>query len=137
MHLFYHLLCIIRILKYSIKYNLIFERSIHSSYVKNVELAERIERKMMKDLILYNRRYVLCSIGMSTEDVELDQPSLYCILKLHKLMGLMPNAPWNLFPIYKHQLYQRSKPGFKITVKLAFQGVMWIRCGFWKILKFC
>jgi len=57
---------------------------MHSSYVKNVELAERIERKMMKDLILYNHRSVLCSIGMSTEDVELDQPSLYCIPKLHK-----------------------------------------------------
>jgi hypothetical protein len=45
------------------------------------------------------------------------------------------NAQWNLFPNYLHLLYQRSKPGLRITAKLATKGVVWISCGFWKMLK--
>ena len=37
-----------------------------------------------KEKILDNHRSVLCSIGISTKDEELDQPSLYWIPKLHK-----------------------------------------------------
>ena len=41
-------------------------------------------RALTKEEILDNHRSVLCSIGISTKDEELDQPSLYWIPKLHK-----------------------------------------------------
>ena len=52
------------------------------------------------------------------------------------LMGL-PNAPQNLFSNYSHPFYQLSKPGFSDTVTLSTNGVVWMRCGFWKITKIC
>jgi hypothetical protein len=39
---------------------------------------------LTKEEILHNQRSVLCSIGISTKDEELDLPSLYLIPKLHK-----------------------------------------------------
>ena len=50
------------------------------------------------------------------------------------LLGL-PNAPRNRFQNYQHQFNKWSKSGFKVTVTLATQRVMWIRCRFWKFLK--
>jgi hypothetical protein len=66
-------------------------------------------------------------------EFELDLPSLYWIPKLFLtnnviLLGL-PNDPRNLFPNYSHPFDQRLKQGFRVTVSLATQGVMLIRCG--------
>ena len=36
----------------------------------------------------------------------------------------LPNAPRNLFSNYYHLFYQQSKPGFRVIVTLATQGVM-------------
>jgi len=35
------------------------------------------------------------------------------------------------------EFYQRSKPGFRVTLTLATQWVVLIRCGFWRTLKIC
>ena len=41
-------------------------------------------RALTKEEILDNHRSVLCSLGISTKDGELDLPLLYWIPKLHK-----------------------------------------------------
>ena len=90
-----------------------------------------------------NHRSVLCSHGISSKDEELDLPSLYWIPTLHSTLSnsvillSLPNAPWNIFPNYKHVFYRRSKAGFRVIVKLAIRWVVWIRCGFWRTLKIC
>ena len=41
-------------------------------------------RALTKEEILDNHMSVICSLGISTKDGELDLPLLYCIPKLHK-----------------------------------------------------
>jgi hypothetical protein len=45
------------------------------------------------------------------------------------------NTMQYVFPNYQHVFYQWSKPGFRVTVTLATQGVVWIRCGFWRSVR--
>ena len=59
-----------------------------------------------KEEILYNHMSVLCSFRISTNDEELDLPSLYCIPILHNILGntvillSLPASPRNLFRNY-------------------------------------
>jgi len=83
---------------------------------------------LTKEDILDNNGFSLCSFGISTNDKELDLPSRYWIPKITQvslviLLGL-PIVSRNLFPNYYHPFYQRSKPGFRVTVPLATQVVV-------------
>ena len=102
--------------------------------------------------ILDNHMSVLCSFWISTKDEELDLPSLYWIpwstvtlldsyitqLSLQRALycwvcKMLHEA--NLFPNFYHLFYQRSKPGFRVTVTLAAQWVLWIWCGFYRSVR--
>jgi len=83
---------------------------------------------LTKEEILDNHGFGLCSYGTSTNDKELDLPSRYWIPKITQvslviLLGL-PIVSRNLFLNYYQSFYQRSKPGFRVTVPLATQGVV-------------
>ena len=47
------------------------------------------------------------------------------------ILQSLPNSSRIIFP------NQRSKLDFRITVTIANQRVVWIRCEFWKLLKIC
>ena len=47
------------------------------------------------------------------------------------ILQSLPNSSRIIF------LNQRSKPDFRITVTIANQRLIWIRCEFWKLLKIC
>ena len=74
--------------------------------------------------------------------IEMDLPSRYWIPKITQvflviLLGL-PVVSRNLIPKYYHPFYQQSKPGFRVTVPLSTQVVVYIRCGFCqKSIKIC
>ena len=80
----------------------------------------------------------MCSFGISTKYDELDHPSLYWIFKLHgcpyKQCYIVGSAKCStsLWSNYWHLFYQRSKPGFSVTVAEETYGMVWIRCGFWE-----
>ena len=83
---------------------------------------------LTKEAIMDNNGFSLCSYGISTNDKELDLPSRYWIPKITQvslviLLGL-PTFSRNLIPNYYHLFYQRSQPGFRVTVPLATQGVV-------------
>ena len=89
---------------------------------------------LTKEEILNNHGFSLCSFGISTIDKEMDLPSRYWIPKITQeslviLLGL-PIISRNLIPNYYHPFYQRSKLGIRVTVPLATQVMVCIRCGF-------
>ena len=95
-----------------------------------------------KEEILDNHWSVLSSFGISTLDAELDLPSLYWIPKLHKCrykqhyIAGSANGLTKSFEIIN--IYSISGlPGFRITMTLATQEVVWGKCGFWTILNIC
>ena len=44
----------------------------------------------------------------------------------------LSNVPRNIFSHYKHLFYQRSRPGFRVTLTLATAVLVWLICGSWK-----
>ena len=105
---------------------------------------------LTKEEIPDNRWPFLCSFRISNKDEKLDLTSLNCIHKLHKwpckqlycwvcqmphkhiskLLTSILSAVKNSLQSYTVSLWR-----YTYTLQLATQGVVWIRCGFWKILK--
>jgi hypothetical protein len=93
--------------------NIVFVCKSHNIYclIKELSIDNSLgnptytSTTLTKEEILDNHRSVLCSFGISTKGEELDLPSLYRILKLHKYLSnsvillCLPNAPRNFFPI--------------------------------------
>jgi hypothetical protein len=75
---------------------------------------------------LEQSKVFLCSFGISTQDEELDLPSLYWILKLQQcpLLLNLPNIPRSLFPNYYPSFLSDIKPSIRVTVMPATQGTV-------------
>ena len=76
----------------------------------------------------------VCSFGISTKHYSRSTgfPSYTSVLAKSVILLGLPSASWNIFSNYYYLFDQRSKPGFRVALTLATQGVVWIRCRIWK-----